>query len=176
MKTLFKTAVIGAAAVCLAAPAAWAGCGAPVAKQPASWTGQRPGMTPAAFTPRTIVGMWSVQFLAGGTKPFDFGFEVWHSDGTEILNSGGRAPSTENFCMGVWAQTSQFGYTLNHWALSYTPDGTLNAKVNIRQTVAVDSTGNSFTGPFTVDVYDPTGTTKLQHIGGRINGTRVTVF
>src|ERR1700730_2855801 len=33
----------------------------------------------------SIVGLWHVLFVSGG-QPFDEGFDIWHSDGTEILN------------------------------------------------------------------------------------------
>jgi hypothetical protein len=58
-----------------------------------------------------IVGLWRVTFISDGTAypgpiPFgavvDFGTQQWHSDGTEFLISGGRAPSTGDVCMGVW--------------------------------------------------------------------------
>src|SRR5436190_1239192 len=48
----------------------------------------------------TIVGLWSVQFLAFG-QVVDAGFDVWNVDGTEILNDT-SAPSTGNVCLGTW--------------------------------------------------------------------------
>jgi hypothetical protein len=59
--------------------------------------------------------------------------------------------------------------------LSYDTSGNLNARVNIKENVVVDAKGSSFTGPFTIDVYDPTSGMLLQHVGGTINGQRVTV-
>ena len=52
----------------------------------------------------SIVGMWSFN-MTPTAGPGDFGYQQWHSDGTELMNSGGRAPATQNFCMGVWRQT-----------------------------------------------------------------------
>jgi hypothetical protein len=116
--------------------------------------------------------MWSVTLTAGGNQ-FDWGYQVWHDDGTEIMNSGSRAPSTENFCMGVWEQNGPFHYKLNHFALSYdATSGALNAKVNIKENVVVG--GNAFSGPFTADIYSPAGS-LLQHIAGQIVGQRVLV-
>ena len=60
-----------------------------------------------------VVGMWKVQFLVNGGV-LDFGYSQWHGDGTEILNSGARAPATENFCL--YAGT----FTIDVFA----PDGT----------------------------------------------------
>ncbi len=154
------------------APAAMAGCGVDAVKQPASFQ-----VTPSDYQPNAapaIVGMWSVTFVAGGDT-IDFGYQVWHSDFTEFTNSGGRAPSTQNFCLGVWAQTGPFSFKLNHFALSYSPSGVLNGRVNIKEQVVVDPRGATFAGPFTIDVYNPKTGALLQHVGGRIVGKRVTV-
>jgi len=178
-----RGSILGLAAfgsLALAAPAAWAGCGAGPAVTPASWQ-TAPGYQADALLTRanngtpSIVGLWSVQFFAGGNM-IDFGYAQWHSDGTEFMNSGGRAPSTQNFCLGVWAQTGPFNYKLNHFALSYDPtSGALNAKVNIKEDVVLDQKGSDFSGSFTIDVYDPNSGAPLQHVGGRIVGRRVTV-
>jgi len=121
-----------------------------------------------------IVGMWKVKFLVG-TDVFDFGYSQWHGDGTEILNSGSRAPATENFCLGVWAKTGHNAYKLNHFALSYdATTGLMNAMVNIREYVTLDQSGDSYTGTFTIDVYPPGGTVAVDHVAGTITGTRIT--
>ena len=180
-----KTFLIGAMALASAAalaPAAWAGCGGvDVVKQPAAWqttpaAQANPLLQKADFAAPPIVGLWSVNFFAGGHL-IDFGYQVWHSDGTEILNSGGRAPATENFCMGVWTQTALNKYALNHFALSYdATTGKLNAKVNITETVSVNQTGDFFAGPFTLTVHDPKTGAVLQTVSGTIQGKRLTVF
>lgn len=137
------------------------------------------------FNGASIVGMWKVQFVSKGNTAhnppipdgavIDFGYSQWHSDGTEFLNSGGRAPATQNFCMGVWQRTGWATYQLNHFALSYDAvTGILNAKVNIRETVTLDPSGNSYTGAFTIDVFDPKGN-HVDHVAGQINAQRVTV-
>ena len=120
-----------------------------------------------------VVGMWKVQFLVNGGV-FDFGYSQWHGDGTEILNSGARAPATENFCLGVWKKTGHNTYKLNHFALSYDAGtGALNATVNIRENITLDHSGDSYAGTFTIDVFAPDGTPG-PHIAGTITGTRVT--
>jgi hypothetical protein len=168
---LAAVAVLGAAA---ASPSAWAGCGAGANLAPADWSGNPAQLRARAnFGPPTIVGMWSVQFMVNGSQ-FDFGYAQWHADGTELMNSGTRAPSTQNFCMGVWTQTGPLRYHLNHFALSYDgASGALNAKVNIKEDVTLAPQGDAFSGPFSVDVYDPTGATLLQHVAGQITGRRV---
>jgi hypothetical protein len=139
-----------------------------------------------ASSAASIVGFWRIQFLAQGNSArnppipdgavVDFGYTQWHSDGTEIFNSGGRAPATENFCLGVWARTGFLGYELNHFALSYdATSGVLNGKVNIREQVTLDPSGLLYTGTFTIDVYDPNTGQSIDHIVGTVSAARVTV-
>ncbi len=133
-----------------------------------------------------IVGLWRIQFISQGNAShnppipdgvmIDFGYTQWHSDGTEIENSGGRAPSTENFCLGVWVRSGYFTYELNHFALSYDPaSGDLTGKADIREQVTLDPSGNEFTGTFTIDTYDPATGVKVDHIAGTVAAQRVTV-
>jgi len=133
----------------------------------------------------SIVGMWNVQYLAQGNLTHnppigdgtmvDWGYSQWHSDGTEILNSGGHTPGTENFCLGVWGRTGYLTYELNHFALSYDfTSQTLAAYVNIREHVTLSPSGDMYTGTFTIDVYDPKGN-HIDHIAGNVNGQRITV-
>ena len=120
----------------------------------------------------SIVGMWSFRQTAGG-QLVDFGYQQWHSDGTELLNSGGRAPATENFCMGTWSQPSPGHYHLNHMALSYDTSGVLNAKVTIKEDVVLSATGMNFSGTFSIDVRDPNSNALLQHVAGQVTGERI---
>jgi hypothetical protein len=121
--------------------------------------------------------MWKVSFTATDGSGFaDFGYSQWHSDGTEFLNSGSRAPATQNYCLGVWQKTGDRTYKLNHFALSYDfTTGMLNGKVNIRETVTLDPGGNKYSGTFVITVYDPTGATVVAHFEGNIAATRITV-
>jgi len=176
----FTTALSSLALITLLAGSAKAGCGdQPEQKgNPLQWK-----LKPAAFVlvdrdNDPIVGMWNVQFTSGGTT-IDFGYSQWHSDGTEIMNSGGHTPASGNFCLGVWAKTGHNSYQVNHIALSYVPSldppyGTLAATVNIREYVTLDHSGNTFTGTFTFDITPVSGTGPPQ-IAGTITGQRITV-
>ncbi|HEX7760699.1 MAG TPA: hypothetical protein VF459_14425 [Caulobacteraceae bacterium] len=174
---------IGAAALTSAAalaPAAFAGCGGasnlPASDQVGSSDAQlirSAWVTPANLGAQGIVGLWSVSLVAGGAQ-VDWGYSEWHSDGTEIMNSGGHAPASGNFCLGVWRQSGPNAYHLKHYPLAYNPaTGQLAAKIVLTEDVTVDATGANFAGPFTEDVYDPTGVTLLQHVAGTISGHRV---
>jgi hypothetical protein len=168
--------------------------GAPTGKQP-----QIPFMQ-AAYRPArfllvddrpdaSVVGLWHVVFTqnAGfGGGLFDDSYAEWHSDGTEIMNSGLHSPATGNFCMGAWTRIGPSTYTLKHIALDYSmqPLGSTSPTVIviIRERVTVDHTGNHFTGSFTADIYAPyslalpaTPGAHIAQVGaGTITGDRIT--
>jgi hypothetical protein len=135
-----------------------------------------------------IVGMWQVKFTAEGNTgsmappdgtPIDNAFVQWHSDGTELMNSG-RPAQDGNFCMGVWKRTGGSRYTLNHFALgndtANAPTGIGNpaGPTQIREDILLSRDGNSYTGSFTLDAYDTSGH-NVAHIVGKISAIRITV-
>jgi hypothetical protein len=133
----------------------------------------------------SIVGMWSIQFLSMGNTThnpsipdgamIDFGYNQWHSDGTEILNSGARAPAQENFCLGVWQKTGRSTYLLNHFALNYSATtGMLIGRISIVETVTLSPGGTSYSGTFVYTVFDTNGN-KTDHLTGQVTAERITV-
>jgi len=133
----------------------------------------------------SIVGMWKVQFLSKGDLShnppipdgvvLDFGYSQLHSDGTEILNSGGHEPATENFCLGVWGQTGFLAYEVNHFALSYDlTSQALTNYVNIREQITLSPSGDSYAGTFTIAIFDTHGN-QVDQLVGTISATRITV-
>lgn len=155
----------------------------------------------AEFEPNAaIVGMWHVKLVSqtityfNGGQPlpfpegivFDAGYQQWHNDGTEMLNSGGRPPFISSFCMGVWQQVGLRTFKLNHFAISWTfdpnsPVGTRTGPTSIVEQVTVSPDGKSFTGNFTITDYLETDTPggssilKQDTISGPITGTRIDV-
>jgi hypothetical protein len=127
-----------------------------------------------------IVGMWAITEKAKNNPngppdgtPLDVGFQQWHSDGTEILNSSSRPPATGNFCLGVWKKVGPSTYRLTHKVLDYGPNGVVNGPVTIREEVTVDRSGNKFTGVVTIDVHDLSGN-LVARINGEVTGVRIT--
>ena len=63
-----------------------------------SWSGQPAMLFRVAlinddhYNEPGIVGFWHIK-MSIGVNVIDAGTQQWHSDGTEIMNSGGRAPS-----------------------------------------------------------------------------------
>ena len=103
----------------------------------------------------------------------DVGYAQWHSDGTEIMNSS-RPPATGSFCLGVWAKTGPSTYKLNHFAISWNPDGTIQGPAQIQETLTVSADRNSYTGTFTLVQYNQAGAEQARNVG-RVEGTRITV-
>lgn len=142
--------------------------------------------------PRSIVGTWRFTSTSDGTAypvpiPFgvviDFGTQQWHSDGTELIISGGRAPSTADTCMGTWEQTGPSTYRYKHIGMSWassdsnpaaTPATYIGPAI-IRATVTLNRAGNAFEGTFTVDQYARDEVTLLEHVGGHVKAVRFTV-
>jgi hypothetical protein len=146
----------------------------------------------------SIVGLWKFSFVALGNSqnPFPFdppdgatldaGYAQWHSDRTEIMNSG-RDPATGSFCLGVWKRIGKSQYKLNHIALSWDATGQscspsqqpgatgcFQGPVNIREVVTVDPSGNHYEGVVTLDQYDPSGSQLLFELKGTVSGDRIT--
>lgn len=136
----------------------------------------RPRLSPEAQSPAqepSIAGLWSVQFLAGDLV-VDQGFDMWLSDGTEILNDM-TAPAAGAVCLGVWTKTTPYTYSLKHPsyifdASNVNPIGV----VVIRETITLDPSGNSYAGTATIDTYDLKGN-PLDHETGAIQGVKVSV-
>jgi hypothetical protein len=128
-----------------------------------------------------IVGFWHFKFVSQGSAGIpdgtevDAGYQQWHSDHTELTNSGGHSPLTSNFCTGVWKQTGERSYEMNHFAIAWDSTGAnLIGPANIREQLTVSSEGNTFSGSFTVDQYDE-AVNLLAHVQGTVTGTRITV-
>jgi hypothetical protein len=143
-----------------------------------------------------IVGLWAFKYTSKGNAnkpapinipdgaPVDGGNTTWFADGNEITYSGVRDPTTGAVCMGVWKQTGEWTYELNHIGLSWNPPGNAaGAPVGpggpafIKQYVTLARDGNSYTGTFTITQLGPDG--KTLALPGVITGTiaapRVTI-
>jgi hypothetical protein len=137
-----------------------------------------------------ITGFWKVTFTAEGNTEgppddtvLDSGYVQWHSDGTEIMNSG-RPPQNGDFCLGVWEKTGRSRYKLNHFALGNVIDPTNPTQIGppggptrVVEDIILSRDGNHYAGTFTIDAYDTpsNGNRLLAHVTGVITATRITV-
>jgi hypothetical protein len=134
---------------------------------------------PRATAP-TIVGLWHSVLLAdpkggyntAGPNVIDEGFEIWHADGTEVLNDI-SAPVTGNVCFGVWSQTGPLTYQLKHptWIFDETSTQVIGIGT-IAEQVTLDANGNSFSGTSTFDILDLTGA-NIVHFSAAVLGERI---
>jgi hypothetical protein len=130
-----------------------------------------------------IVGMWRFQLLTPSGAVVDDGYAQWHSDGTEIQNSGLHAPITSSFCLGVWKRVAPNRYQLKHFPLAWDATGQSPANaIQLTETVKLTDE-NHLTGTFTLKVYVWTSTDSLNvspgmpvaTITGTVTATRVTI-
>jgi hypothetical protein len=133
----------------------------------------------------SIVGMWSFQFISEGNTTrnpaipdgtqINFGYTQFHSDETEILNAGARSPAQQNFCLGVWQDTGNFTYQVNHFALNYdAATGTLLGRIIVIEKITVSPGGTALSGTFVETVFDTKGN-QTDHITGQLAAQRITV-
>jgi hypothetical protein len=129
--------------------------------------------------------MWRFEMVTptpNGPALVDDGYAQWHSDGTEIQNSGVHAPKTSNFCLGVWKQVGPRTYQLNHFPLGWDSTGD-NPSNPIQITMTVNLIDNNhFTGSYTLKVYNWDGSELINAVGppiavvkGTIKAVRVTI-
>lgn len=201
MKTAFWKfmSCVGAAALgCAIVPGAAAQCGLPNQPiKPMSWhsldqfTSNPLLRTVDDQSPAPIVGMWHVIFKAKtqngeaipvpGGVVIDNSVAVWHSDGTEVMNSS-RSAQDGNFCLGVWKRTGDRTYFLNHipWQGNVfdptVPPGTIGmpqAGAQIIEKITLDPDGDAFTGTFILRAFDTSGNVYVSFTGN-VSAHRIT--
>lgn len=190
-----RITVLALVCACLLTAMASAACGGANKFEgtlhPQSWQGSdpfRPGsLLTIADDSDPIVGMWHVTFTAQGNvggppdgTPIDNSLVTWHGDGTELMNSA-RPPQDGDFCMGVWKRTGKNTYQLNHFAwlandTANAPSGIGNptGPTRILQQITLSPDRRRYSGTFTLDAYDTSGT-QIVHIVGVIAATRITI-
>lgn len=109
-----------------------------------------------------IVGQWQVLMTAfPGTNNefiFDFGFQQFHADGTELMISGGVPPTIGNVCIGAWERQAGGEIRIRHmtwnWAgnevLGDLPTGYFLLEVTLR----TNSQGTAYTGTWRAASFD----------------------
>ena len=155
-----------------------------------------------SFFHAPIVGLWAFKYTSLGNSvtlgipdgaPIDNGTTGWFADGNEITFSGTRNPIVGATCIGVWKQTGERTYVLNHIGLSWNPlapsagpagpgnpgggPGAVGGPGFIKQYVTLSKDGQSYTGYFSITQLLPDGKTPAlpAPIKGTIAATRITV-
>ena len=120
----------------------------------------------------SILGLWKFVLYAGGELN-DVGFEQFSAGGTELANDAGAFNAGNNFCVGAWKQVGPRSYDLVHPFFLF--EGTNAIGVSIEKAhFLVSRDGNRFTGTWTQDNYDLSGTLiPGTHFDGTMTGTRI---
>jgi hypothetical protein len=90
---------------------------------------------------------------------FDFGFQQFHQDGTELMISGGVPPTIGNVCIGAWERGRRGEIRLLHmtwnWAGTETTIGPLpTGYFWLEVTLRTNNRGTAYTGTFKAASYD----------------------
>lgn len=156
-----------------------------------------------SFFHAPIVGLWAFKYTSLGNMAIykipdgamvDGGTTGWFADGNEITFSGVRNPIVGATCIGVWKQTGERTYVLNHIGLSWDPTapsptgpagpgnpgggpGASSGPAFIKQWVTLSRDGQSYTGHFAINQLMPDGKTPVapEPIKGTITATRITI-
>lgn len=119
----------------------------------------------------SIVGLWHVQFAIGG-QTVQEAYQIWNFGGTEVHNPN-LDPRGGNVCLGAWKKTGQT-YKLAHRVWNYDTNGNFLGTTHLSETLTLSNGGNTHTGSFTLDIYDPSGN-FVNEVTGSVTGTRISV-
>jgi hypothetical protein len=172
-----------------------AACFAPGASKLSVLTGAakltRPGIAPALAAAAAqgtgsngaIVGQWQVLMTAFPGTPgafiFDFGFQQFHTDGTELMISGGVPPSIGNVCIGVWERGAGGAIQLRHMTWNFVGGEVLGDLPTgyflLDVTIHPNSQGTAYAGTWKAASYDlgagPLGSGGPPQPGSEFEGT-----
>jgi hypothetical protein len=130
---------------------------------------------PAEESDISIVGLWDVKFTSKDGQLYDEGFDVYHSDGTELMNDT-PPPALGNVCLGVWAKMGRRNIVLKHVFWIFESDGSLIGRGVIHEQITLSSDGNSYTGTFQFEFRDLMGHTipSMPDVAGDLTAQRIT--
>jgi hypothetical protein len=121
---------------------------------------------------KSMVGLWQIQFTIGG-QTIQEAYQLWNAGGTEVHNPN-VDPRAGNVCLGVWKHTSHGAFKLAHRVWSYDTNGNFLGTIHLSETVTVGQDGNTHSGSFTLDFFDPSGN-FVTEVTGNVTGERISV-
>ena len=120
----------------------------------------------------SIVGLWYVRFIIGD-QTIQEAYQIWNAGGTEVHNPN-VDPRSGNVCLGAWKRTARRTYKLAHRVWSYDTGGNFMGTVHLSETLTLGKHGNTHSGTFTLDIYDPSGIFQTE-VAGSVTGERISV-
>jgi hypothetical protein len=119
-----------------------------------------------------IVGLWHIQFMVGD-QTIQEAYQLWNAGGTEVHNPN-VDPRGGNVCLGVWKHVPHGAFKLAHRVWSYDTNGTFMGTIHLSETLTLGDHGNTHSGTFTLDFFDPSGN-FLFEVAGNVTGERISV-
>jgi hypothetical protein len=119
----------------------------------------------------SIVGLWHIQFKVSD-QTIQEAYQLWNAGGTEVHNPN-VDPRTGNVCLGVWKRAAGT-YTLAHRVWNYDANGSFLGTIHLSETLTLGRGGNTHSGSFKLDFYDPSGH-FLMEVTGSVTGKRISV-
>ena len=120
----------------------------------------------------SIVGLWHSQFTVGDQALQD-AYQIWNVGGTEVHNAN-VDPRGGFVCLGAWKRAPNGVFKLVHRALQYDTNGTFLGTIHLSETLTLGNGGNTHSGSFTIDFYDPSGNFQFE-VTGSVTGERISV-
>jgi hypothetical protein len=74
----------------------------------------------------------------------------------------------------VWKHAKHGAFKLAHRVWSYDTSGTFLGTIHLSETVTLGDGGNTHSGSFTLDFYDPSGNFMFE-VTGNVTGERISV-
>ena len=142
-------------------------------QSPASQLSVKNGSASAAIDDAvntSIVGLWHVRFQVGDDT-IQEAFQIWNAGGTEVHNPN-VDPRTGNVCLGAWKEAAPQTFKLTHRVWSYDASGNFLGTINLNETLTLGRRGNTHSGSFTLDFYDPSGNFMFE-VPGTAIGERI---
>jgi hypothetical protein len=121
---------------------------------------------------RSIVGLWHIRFQVGD-QAIQEAFQIWNVGGTEVHNPN-VDPRTGSVCLGAWKAAEHRSFKLTHRVWNYDVSGNFLGTINLSETLTLGHKGNTHSGSFTLDFYDPSGNFLFQ-VPGSVIGERISV-
>ena len=118
----------------------------------------------------SIVGLWHIRFLVGD-QTIQEAFQIWNAGGTEVHNPN-VDPRTGNVCLGAWKEAAPRTFKLTHRVWFYDTNGNFQGTGNLAETLTLGDRGNTHSGSFTLDIFDPFGN-PVASVPGTVVGERI---
>ena len=121
---------------------------------------------------KSMVGFWHIQFTVGG-QTIQEAYQLWNAGGTEVHNPN-VDPRSGNVCLGVWKRGPHGTFKLAHRVWSYDANGNFMGTIHLSETITLGDGGQTHSGSFTLDFYDPSGTFQFE-VPGSVTAERISV-